>query len=199
MPGRFVASAEDAASLRDIGLPEFAVIGRSNVGKSSLLTMLLQSEKLVRTSKNPGQTKTINLYALDDVFALVDLPGYGYAKVSKDTRDKLRAMIHDYVANRHRLAGVLQLFDARRDDVTAEDIEMNEWISENNRAVLLVVTKADLVPKNRLLTQVRKLEQALGVPPGQALITSSLKNKGREEIISHLMDVARAWGRDTAV
>jgi GTP-binding protein len=185
---RFVTSASKVAQLPEHDFPEFAVIGRSNVGKSSLLNALLKRTKLVRVSHTPGRTQLLNMFLFENDIALVDLPGYGYAQMSKQQRAQMQAMIAEYLAKRSGLYGVLQLFDARREEPSAEDRAVAEWIFEHNRQILVVLTKTDLIPKNQLKGRARAIEKAMGVPQDAALVFSSKTGVGCGELIARLRE-----------
>ncbi len=188
-PTRFIISASKVDQLPEHELPEFAIIGRSNVGKSSLLGTLLKKPALVRTSRTPGRTQLLNLFLFENSIALVDLPGYGYAKMSKTQASAMQRMIADYFAERRELHGVLQLFDARRDGPTADDERVAEWIMGHNRQLLLVLTKVDLIAKNQLKAKSRAFEKALRVPQDSALLFSSKTGAGRAELVSRLREL----------
>jgi GTP-binding protein len=190
-PTRFVASAPAPDRLPYLGLPEVGFVGRSNVGKSSLLGMALGQPKLVRTSRTPGRTQALNLFVLEDKLALVDLPGYGFAKLPKDKRDELGRLIASYVKGRDGLAGLVLLVDARRDDVSALDVEMVALAQAANRPLLVVVTKSDLIGKQRLRAVVRDIEKGLGVPEGCAIPCSSHSGEGRHELLQALFELRR--------
>ncbi|MEE8408283.1 MAG: ribosome biogenesis GTP-binding protein YihA/YsxC [Myxococcota bacterium] len=189
MSARFVASAPTPEGLPTTGLPEAAFIGRSNVGKSSLLGRIIKQPKLVRTSRTPGRTQLLNLFVFEERLALVDLPGYGYAKLSKTKRQALGRLIHAYITEREGLLGVVQIFDARRDKVTDEDRQLTELVLQSERRLLVALTKIDLVPKNRRLHCVRRIEQDLGIPPGFAVACSAKSGQGRAEIVTRLMEL----------
>lgn len=186
---RFVTSAAKVDQLPEHDFPEFAVIGRSNVGKSSLLGALMKRNHLVRTSRTPGRTQLLNLFLFEGAIALVDLPGYGFAQMSKVQRAAMQKMIADYVAQRSRLYGVLQLLDARRETPSAEDRSVAEWVFQHNRQLLVVLTKTDLVPKTKLKARARAIEAELGVPRDAALLFSSKTNEGRNELVSRLREL----------
>jgi GTP-binding protein len=189
MAARFVTSAPDVQSLPDLGLPEAAFAGRSNVGKSSLLGAVLGQRSLVRTSRTPGRTQHLNLFVLDDRLALVDLPGYGYAKLSKRDRARLATMLDGYLAHRRDLLGVVQLLDARRDRVTGEDRTLTESVLRHHRGLLVAITKIDLVAKNKRLHFVRRIEKDLGIPAGQALLCSARTGEGKKELVTRLLEL----------
>jgi GTP-binding protein len=170
-------------------MPEVAFAGRSNVGKSSLVGTLMGQPKLVRTSRTPGRTQLLNLFVHRDLLAIVDLPGYGYAKLSHTDRRRLSLMMREYVAARTCLRGVVVVLDARRETPSELDLEMVSWAMQANRQVLLAVTKCDLVPKTRRLHQTRLLEKAMGVPQGCALMCSSKSQEGLKELHRRLMEL----------
>jgi GTP-binding protein len=186
---RFVTSAARVDRLPEHEYPEFAVIGRSNVGKSSLLNAVLKRAKMVRTSRTPGRTQLLNLFLFENAIALVDLPGYGYAQMSKADRASMQRMITEYLAERPRLYGVMQLFDARRDEPTEDDLHVADWVMQHHRQLLVVLTKTDLVPKNQLKARARAFEKALGVPQDAALLFSSKTNAGRDELVARLREL----------
>lgn len=185
---RFITSGSKVEQLPEHDFPEFAIIGRSNVGKSSLLNTLLKQE-LVRTSRTPGRTQLLNMFLFENRFALVDLPGYGYAQMSKSQRSQMQTMIANYLAQRERLYGVLQLFDARRETPTREDHQVSDWILQHGRQLLVVLTKVDLVPKTILRNRANAIQRALGVPEGAALLFSSKTKTGRDELVSRLREL----------
>jgi GTP-binding protein len=196
---RFVASALDPKTLPVTGCAEVAFVGRSNVGKSSLLGLVLGQPKLVRTSRTPGRTQALNLFLSGDNLAVVDLPGYGYAKLSKDQRSRIERMVRNYLLQRRALCGVVLLVDARRQEVVDSDLAMAQWVTEAGRQLLLVVTKADLVPKNQLGNVVRSIEARFGVPRGTVLVCSAKTGQGRQELLALLLELARAMPKTEAV
>ena len=132
----------------DESLPEIALVGRSNVGKSSLINCLANRKNIARTSSTPGKTATINFYEIAGKYRIVDLPGYGYAKVSKQEKEKWGDMIEGYLSNRQSLVQVIQLVDARHNP-TADDKMMFDWIKSYNYEPLVVATKIDKLKKSR--------------------------------------------------
>ena len=190
MAGRFVASAVSPGGLPDTEVPEVAFAGRSNVGKSSLLGAVLGAPKLVRTSRTPGQTQALNLFLLDGALALVDLPGYGYAKRSKAQRAALDQMIRGYLTARVALAGVVLLVDARREEASELDRRMVRFVLAAQRALLIVITKSDLVPKTRRQHVARTIEQALALPRGMTLLCSAKTGEGLRELRASLQELA---------
>jgi GTP-binding protein len=159
---QFVTSAAAPKDFPPPSLPEVAVVGRSNVGKSSLINALVGQAGLARTSRTPGRTRLLNWFAIDDRFYLVDLPGYGYAEVSRATRDAWRPLIDGYLGERTSLAGVLLLIDIRR-GAEAEELDFVPWLAERKLPVTVALTKADKLPKNKRALEVTRARQALGL------------------------------------
>ena len=173
---RFVTSAAQPADFPPPGLPEVAVVGRSNVGKSSLINALVGQSGLARTSRTPGRTRLANWFAIDERFLLVDLPGYGYAAVSQATRDSWRPLIEGYLAERKSLAGVLLLIDIRR-GAQDEELDFVPWLAERAMPVVVALTKADKLPKNKRMLEITRARQALGLTR-DPLAVSALSSDG---------------------
>jgi len=173
---RFVISAAKPAEFPPPSLPEVAVVGRSNVGKSSLINALVGQPGLARTSRTPGRTRLANWFAIDERFLLVDLPGYGYAAVSQATRDSWRPLIEGYLAERTSLAGVLLLIDIRR-GVQDEELDFVPWLAQRATPVVVALTKADKLPKNKRMLEITRARQALGLTR-DPLAVSALSSDG---------------------
>ena len=175
----FVKSAFDRKHWVEGGLPEIAFLGRSNVGKSSLLNSLLQRRGLAKASNTPGRTQSINFFLINESFYFVDLPGYGYAKVSKEKRSDWGRIAEDYLSNRSELALSIQLIDARHAP-TALDKQLFDWLTFNEKQHLVVATKSDKLSNNQLTTQLRNIRKDL---QGREVIACSVRTgKGREEL-----------------
>jgi len=159
---RFVISAAQPSDFPPPTLPEVAVVGRSNVGKSSLINALVGQPGLARTSRTPGRTRLINWFEVDARFHLVDLPGYGYAEVSQAMRDSWRPLIEGYLAGRASLAGVLLLIDIRR-GAQDEELDFAPWLAERAMPAVVALTKADKLPKNKRMLEIRRARAALGL------------------------------------
>lgn len=184
----FVVSNSRVEKCPTTGLPEYAFIGRSNVGKSSLINMLMGRKGLAMTSQKPGKTQLINHFIINKEWHLVDLPGYGYARLSKDGRDGLRRMIEDYVLERRELVCLFVLLDARLEPQKI-DLEFIEWLGEESVPFALVFTKADKLSKGKLSANIsaykdRLLEGWEELPP--LFITSSEERTGREELLNYI-------------
>ena len=193
---RYLASAVRKDQYPEEKKPEFVFIGRSNVGKSSLINFLTRVKNLARVSSQPGKTQTINFYELGAKlpgeeerrsFYLVDLPGYGYAKTGKEKRKLWSAFIEEYLKTSEQLQFVCQLIDIRHAPM-ASDIEMFQWLVRAGIPVLVIATKADKIGRLAQEKQVHVIQKALGVPDLSVLPYSSLKNEGRSELLDVLRD-----------
>lgn len=161
---------------------EVAFAGKSNVGKSSLINALMNRKSLARTSAQPGKTQTINFYNINDAMYLVDLPGYGYAKVSETERKKWGRMIENYLQTSKQLKAVFLLIDIRHDP-SANDRMMYEWMAYQGYAPIIVATKADKIKRSQVQKQLGAIREGLGVQPGTQMIPFSAETKqGREEL-----------------
>ncbi len=170
-------------------LPEIALVGRSNVGKSSLINCLANRKNMARTSSTPGKTATINFYDFGGKFRIVDLPGYGYAKVSQKEREKWGGMIENYLSRRENLVLVLQLVDARHKP-TNDDKMMFDWIKNYNYEPFVVATKLDKLKKSQREGNLTTIYEELGLNEESVLIPFSAEDRtGREEVLE-LIDYA---------
>ena len=167
----------------DTLVPEIAFVGRSNVGKSSLINCLTNRSKLARTSSTPGKTATINFYSINnDKYRLVDLPGYGYAKVSKAEQEKWADMINSYLSDRYNLVRVIQLVDARHAP-SAQDIMMSDWIRHYNYPQIVVATKLDKLKKSQIDKNMQIIYNDLNMNDDSILIPfSAEKRTGRDDV-----------------
>ncbi|MDQ6482000.1 ribosome biogenesis GTP-binding protein YihA/YsxC [Dyadobacter sp. LHD-138] len=182
---RYVMSNSDYEKCPQPDLPEYAFIGRSNVGKSSLINMLTSKKSLAKTSQQPGKTQLINHYFINEQWYLVDLPGYGYAKVSKTEREKWEKMIGDYLHNRSNLVCTFVLIDIRH-EALAVDLEFMEQLGQAGIPFHIIFTKADKLKVYQQEEQVKKYKEKLGeiweeIPP--MFVTSAEKNEGRDAIL----------------
>jgi GTP-binding protein len=175
----FVKSAFNGSQWTTDGLPEIAFLGRSNVGKSSLINSLLLRKGLARTSNTPGRTQSINFFLINGSFYFADLPGYGYAKVSKTMRVEWGQMAEEYLAERDELALCVQLIDSRHKP-SPLDLQLNEWLVYHEKPHVIAATKADKLSKNELQ---RSLAAAQKVFPATAIIAYSARTgRGRDEL-----------------
>lgn len=165
-----------------VDLPEFAFAGRSNVGKSSLLNMLMNRKSFARVSATPGKTRTINFYELNGGARFVDLPGYGYAKVGKNMQSFWSGLIEPYLMDRENLLDVVLLVDIRHEP-TAQDIQMYEWIRHYGYQGMVVATKLDKIPKSQVQKQLAMIRKTLGAPPdGFIMAVSSEDRRGKYQL-----------------
>ncbi|MEK7402682.1 MAG: ribosome biogenesis GTP-binding protein YihA/YsxC [Gemmatimonadota bacterium] len=162
-------------------LPEVAFAGRSNVGKSSLLNKLVRRKKLARVSNTPGRTREVNFFQVNDQFVLVDLPGYGYARVSKDTRAAWRPLIEGVLRGSPGLRGIVLLLDARHEP-SPEDLQMLEFLAELGTPAIIVVTKVDKLTKSARDARLASLAAQAGIEADQMIPFSAVTGEGRDEL-----------------
>ena len=189
--GKYLAAAVKKEQYPEERRKEIVFIGRSNVGKSSLINSLTRVRNLARVSSQPGKTQTINFYDIGakiegveerQDFYLVDLPGYGYAKTGAERRKIWSKFINEYLLNSEDLQFVCQLIDVRHEPMKS-DVEMFNWLVENNIPVLIIATKCDKIGKNAVNSSISRIKKTLGVPELDVLPYSSLKNEGRAELL----------------
>lgn len=185
---QFLTSAPDLASCPDLGVPEFALLGRSNVGKSSFINALCNNFKLAKTSNTPGKTRLINLFEIQTdakPFVLADLPGYGYAKVSKTEQSRWQKSLEEYLLKRSTLAFAIQFIDARH-PVQNNDMQMFDWLKINKIGSVAILSKCDYVSKNEVFKQIKEVERLFQVPVFPFSVKLSVY---RNEIMKFLEDV----------
>ena len=175
----FIKSAFEEAHWTTDGLPEIAFLGRSNVGKSSLLNSLLQRKGLARTSNTPGRTQSINFFLINGQFYFADLPGYGYARVSKTMRADWGKMAEEYLSKRSELVLFIQLVDSRHLP-TELDQNLHEWLQYHQKNSIIVATKSDKISKTQLQKSLREIENTL--PESKVLPFSAQTGNGRETV-----------------
>jgi GTP-binding protein len=158
-----------------------AFAGRSNVGKSSLINKILNRKKLVRTSKTPGRTQLLNFFEINEVWRFVDLPGYGYAKVPVEVQKRWRPMVESYLMTRANMRGMVWLLDIRR-EVSKEDLTLWDWLQAKQVKVIIVITKADKLSKNKRNKQAASIAKSLGRKAQELIQFSATSGEGREEI-----------------
>jgi GTP-binding protein len=191
----FISSYADVSKCPTPDKPEFAFIGRSNVGKSSLINMLTNSKKLAKTSVTPGKTQTINHFLINSLWYLVDLPGYGYANVSKSTRAGFGKMIENYVLNRENLTCLFILIDSRLPP-QAIDLDFIEWAGSKEIPLGILFTKIDKLKRNDLQKNIKRYEETLlsrweELPT--IILTSSEKKNGKDEILDLIEDLVQEF------
>lgn len=175
----FVKSAFSREHWTTDGMPEISFLGRSNVGKSSLINSLLQRKGLARTSNTPGRTQSINFFLINEAFYFVDLPGYGYARVSKTMRADWGKMAEEYLAERNELKLSIQLIDSRHKP-TELDRQLNEWLLFHQKPHIIVATKADKLSSNKLKKSLAEIKEVLS--ESEIIVYSSQTGKGRESL-----------------
>lgn len=174
-------------------LPEVAFAGRSNVGKSSLLNKLVNRRSMARVSKTPGRTREINFFNLNEQIVLADLPGYGYARVSKERKESWRPLIEGYLRRSPRLRGVVQLLDARRDP-TPDDMQMLEFLSELGVPTVAAVTKTDKLRPREIPERLRAIAAATGLEEEQMIPFSAVTGAGRDELAEAIVSLVTGPG-----
>ena len=184
----FVKSSVEMSQLPTDAIPEFAFIGRSNVGKSSLINMLVAKKELAKTSSNPGKTQTINHFLINGNWHLVDLPGYGFARVSQDTRNEWEKMIRNYLTQRTSLMNIFVLVDLRIEPQKS-DLEFISWLGESGIPLSVVFTKSDKLTKNNVQINLTNYKNALlelweELPSN--FLTSAETRLGRDEILNYI-------------
>ena len=190
---KFAGSSTRVAGRPARRLPEFAFIGRSNVGKSSLINMLCGNGKLAMTSATPGKTKVVNHFLINDSWYLVDLPGYGYAKMGQKGREQLAAVIRDYIRNSEELVLLFVLVDSRH-DIGRIDLDFIAELGENGIPFAIIFTKADKQGPNVTKAQIQRDCEILSqdweeLPP--MFVSSSQTGAGKEEILSYIDDILK--------
>lgn len=175
-------------------LPEVAFAGRSNVGKSSLINALTKRRKLARVSNTPGRTREIHFFNVNDVFALVDLPGYGYARISKERQAEWVPLIEGYLRGSGKLAGVVQLLDVRHKP-TGDDLQMLDFLADVGVPTLVAATKTDKLAAKEVTAAVRKLAQRIGIDEDQVIPFSAHTGRGRDELAAAMVELLAlpAW------
>ena len=185
------------SKLPDTGRPEVAFAGKSNVGKSSLINGLMNRKALARTSAQPGKTQTINFYNINELLYLVDLPGYGFAKVSASEKEKWGKLIERYLHNSKDLKAVFLLVDIRHAP-SANDKQMYEWICHNGYEPVIIATKLDKLKRSQVQKNVKIIREGLGLPKGGKVIPFSAETKQGREEIWELMEELTGVGDEAA-
>ncbi|MBT3351571.1 MAG: YihA family ribosome biogenesis GTP-binding protein [Nitrospinaceae bacterium] len=187
----FITSAADRRGWISESLPEIAIAGRSNVGKSSLINALVRRKRLAKTSGTPGKTQLVNFFRVDDAFILADLPGYGFAKVPLAVKNKWRRLVEEYLRDRDTLRGVIVLVDSRR-GLKDMDIDLLDWLAECDLSVCLALTKIDKLKQREIKPAIQALTQTLeaGGPRfgrwSGPILTSAEKGLGRKELTAQI-------------
>jgi GTP-binding protein len=183
MNAKFVISAEKLSQCPDFKLPEFPLLGRSNVGKSSFINGLANNKKLARTSNTPGKTRLINFFDFSDKFMIADLPGYGYAKVSAEAQNKWQKYLEEYLLKREQITSLVQLIDARH-EIQKNDFQMREWVLTYDLPIITVVTKIDCISKNKIQSAIAHVKREFG---GEIFPFSAVDNRYNDKILSYFL------------
>ncbi len=178
----FITSMSSYGDFAGKGLPQIAVVGKSNVGKSSLINRLCNRRGLARTSSTPGKTRLINVFLLNEAFHLIDLPGYGYAKVDKQEKARWGAMMQTYFEQAEELRHVLTLVDIRHEP-TADDVQMNTFLRQTGIPFTVIATKADKISRGARQKQLAPICRALLVQPWEVICFSSEDGTGRDQVL----------------
>jgi GTP-binding protein len=181
----FVAGVTSATNLPKFNLPEFAFTGRSNVGKSSLLNCIVHRKNLAHTSSSPGKTQQINFYKIEEKWMLVDCPGFGFASVSKDKRNEWLKLIYYYLEKREKLKIVFALIDSRHDPLDS-DLGIIEWLENNNKKFIIVLTKCDKLSQTQINERKAQLEELVAncTYCSEVLPFSAVTNLGRNDLLA---------------
>jgi GTP-binding protein len=194
MDAAFLKSAFQESHYPPPDKTEVAFAGRSNVGKSSLLNILVNRKNLARTSSTPGRTQSLNFFLVDGRFYFVDLPGYGYARVSVEVKKSWRGMVETYLRNRPNLKAVVVIVDIRR-DLGEEDREFIKWLEQEGKNVVPVLTKVDKLTRSERDLRVRQMEKDLsGIVSAKPILFSAKTREGRKEIWDRLVSLMKAEG-----
>lgn len=183
--GKFVVSAEKLSQCPVFNLPEFPLLGRSNVGKSSFINKLSNNKKLAKTSNTPGKTRLINFFNMSDKFVIADLPGYGYAKVSRTAQAAWQENLEEYLLNRAEIKSLIQFIDARH-DIQKNDIQMREWINVHGLPVFTIMTKVDYIKRQDINKKIEKIKLEFG---GEVLPFSSMDNYYVDNVTEYIFNL----------
>lgn len=195
LQAEFITSSPDYTLCPKPVLPEYAFIGRSNVGKSSLINMITGQKTLAKTSSTPGKTQLINHFLIDENWYLVDLPGYGYARTAKSNRSKWEKVIEQYLLKRQNLMSTFILIDSRL-PLQESDHKVISWFGENGLHFVIIFTKADKLTHNQVVSNVESIKRKISeeweeLPP--CIISSSHNGKGREEVLKFIEETNRLF------
>lgn len=185
---KFIVSAEKLSQCPDFNLCEFPLLGRSNVGKSSFINALANNNKIAKTSNTPGKTRLINFFDFSGKFTIADLPGYGYAKVSKEAQAKWQKYLEEYILNREQIKSLIQFIDARH-DIQKNDYQMREWVLANNLPIFTIVTKIDHVPKNKVQNILNNVQKEFG---GVVMPFSAVDKRYCEQVLSYIIELSNS-------
>ncbi len=181
----FIISAEKLSQCPDFPFAEFPLLGRSNVGKSSFINALANNKKIAKTSNTPGKTRLINFFNFSDKFMIADLPGYGYAKVSREAQARWQKYLEEYLLNRKQIKSLIQFIDARH-DIQKNDFQMREWVEAYNLPIFTVVTKIDYISGSKISGVISNVKKQFG---GDVLPFSAVNRRYCEDVIEYLLNL----------
>lgn len=187
LQANFIISAEKLSQCPDFPFPEFPLLGRSNVGKSSFINAIANNKKIAKTSNTPGKTRLINFFNFSDEFIVADLPGYGYAKVSKEAQAKWQKYLEEYLLNRAQIKSLIQFIDARH-DIQKNDMQMRQWVEAYNLPIFTIVTKVDCIQRSKIQKVVSEVKKTFG---GDVLPFSAEDRYYCENTIKYLIDLSK--------
>lgn len=182
LQAKFIKSAEFLSQCPDSELAEFPLLGRSNVGKSSFINGLANNKKLAKTSNTPGKTRLINFFDFSNKFMVADLPGYGYAKVSKEAQNKWQKYLEEYLLKREQIKSLIQLVDGRH-EIQKNDFQMREWVLNYNLPIITVITKVDCISRSKIAQTVNRVKKDFG---GIVLPFSAVDNFYNDKILEFM-------------
>ena len=185
LQANFIISAEKLSQCPDFTYPEFPLLGRSNVGKSSFINALANNKKIAKTSNTPGKTRLINFFNFAEQFMIADLPGYGYAKVSKEAQAKWQKYLEEYLLNRKQITSLIQFIDARH-PIQKNDYQMRAWVETYNLPIFTVVTKMDCISRSQIQKVLANVKKELG---GDVLPFSAENKYYCEDTIKYLLNL----------
>jgi len=188
----FIKSAVKPSQYPEYDFPEIAFAGRSNVGKSSLINTLIQRKSMVKTSSKPGCTQLINFFLVNEDLSFVDLPGYGYAKVSKKIRSQWQPMVNLYLSQRQSLSGLILLIDIRRDP-GKEELDMVDWLESHKMPYLVILTKSDKLSKTKQQKRLLSICSQMNREKSSVILFSAKTKKGRETILEEIEDLTGGY------
>ena len=186
LQANFIISAEKLSQCPDFTFAEFPLLGRSNVGKSSFINALANNKKIAKTSNTPGKTRLINFFNFSDQFMIADLPGYGYAKVSKEAQAKWQKYLEEYLLNRKQIKSLIQFVDARH-EIQKNDFQMRKWVEAYNLPIFTIVTKIDCIQRGKIQKVISDVKKEFG---GDVLPFSSENRFYCEKTIEYLINLS---------
>ncbi len=187
LSAKFLISAEKLSQCPDYELPEFPLLGRSNVGKSSFINTIANNKRLAKTSNTPGKTRLINFFNFSDLFIVADLPGYGYAKVSKEAQAKWQKHLEEYLLERKQIKSLIQFIDARH-EIQKNDFQMREWVNTYNLPIFTIVTKIDYIPRGKQTIVIANIKKQFG---GDVLPFSAVDKFYCDKVLEYLSNLCK--------